>query len=161
MRNDYRIEDGIAYISCTFEGKTVEALIDENKLDIAESYPLKWYVKRSSKDHYYVTGVMKRGGKQRVIYLHRLLTDCPEGKVVDHINHNTIDNRMCNLRVVTHQVNIFNTKSQKGVKFRKDLGKWRVRMLVDGKEMFFGYYSRYEEALAVRKEAERKYRKEA
>lgn len=161
MRNEYRIEDGIVYISCTFEGKTVEALIDEDKLGVADSYPLKWYVKRSGKDHYYVTGILRRNDKQRVIYLHRLLTDCPKGMVVDHINHNTVDNRMSNLRVVTHQVNSFNIKKQQGVKFRKDLGKWRVRMLVDGKEMFFGHYSNYEEALAARKEAERKYRKEA
>lgn len=32
-------------------------------------------------------------------YLHRLVTKCPDGFVIDHINHDTLDNRKANLRV--------------------------------------------------------------
>jgi hypothetical protein len=161
LKNNCRIENGVVFMECTFEGKTVEAIFDEDQLHIADSYPLKWYVKRSGKEHYYVTGILRRDDKQKVIYLHRLLTNCPSGMVVDHINHDTIDNRMENLRVVTQKLNSQNTKEQKGVKFRKDLGKWRVRMLVDGKEMFFGHFSSYSDALEARRKAEEKYRREA
>ncbi|MCQ2574535.1 MAG: HNH endonuclease [Alphaproteobacteria bacterium] len=40
--------------------------------------------------------------------LHRIITGCPDNMVVDHINHNTLDNRRCNLRVVTNRVNAQN-----------------------------------------------------
>lgn len=33
--------------------------------------------------------------------LHRLLLKIPKGKIIDHINHNGLDNRRCNLRVCT------------------------------------------------------------
>lgn len=43
--------------------------------------------------------VMDRHRKQ----LHRHLVDVPKGYEVDHINLDTLDNRLCNLRVCTHQ----------------------------------------------------------
>ncbi len=33
--------------------------------------------------------------------MHRLITRCPREKQVHHINHNKLDNRRCNLKVVT------------------------------------------------------------
>jgi hypothetical protein len=49
-----------------------------------------------------------------------------DGKVVDHIDHNTLDNRKCNLRVVSYLENnrnstkpITNTSGYKGVYYRK------------------------------------------
>ena len=35
--------------------------------------------------------------KRTTVGLHRYLTKCPKGKVVDHINRNPLDNRRCNL----------------------------------------------------------------
>lgn len=58
-------------------------------------------------------------------YLHRLIMDAPKGKVVDHLNHNTLDCRKSNLRVVTQTENCQNTNTP-GYYFEKWSGKWHV-----------------------------------
>lgn len=42
-------------------------------------------------------------------YLHRLIVGAEKGQVVDHINHNTLDNRKDNLKVCTHSENRLNS----------------------------------------------------
>ena len=42
------------------------------------------------------------------LFLHRVILNAPEEYVVDHINHNKLDNRKQNLRLCTVQQNNFN-----------------------------------------------------
>jgi hypothetical protein len=74
-----------------------------------------------------------RGG----IKLHRLLKPAPIGYVVDHINHNRLDNRLENLRVCTPKENSYNTSKRngkfKGVK-KQSNGKWMAKAHKDGKK---------------------------
>lgn len=98
------------------------------------------------------------------IKLHRLVTDCPKGKEVDHINHNKLDNRKANLRVCNHSDNLKNQSKHStnksgytGVGFHKASNKWRARITVDYKCYELGDYDTIEEAVKARKEAEKKY----
>lgn len=43
--------------------------------------------------------------KSQAGYLHRFIMNAPKGRQVDHINHDTLDNRRANLRVVNNQEN--------------------------------------------------------
>ena len=46
------------------------------------------------------------------IKLHRFVIDAPKNKIIDHINHNVLDNRKNNLRICTQNDNAKN-KSKK------------------------------------------------
>lgn len=46
------------------------------------------------------------------ISMHRLVMKAPKGTIVDHINHNTLDNRRANLRFVTASQNQLNLKKK-------------------------------------------------
>lgn len=54
--------------------------------------------------------------KNRELLMHRLILGAKKGEVVDHINHNGLDNRRENLRITTQR---FNTANQRGWKKRK------------------------------------------
>ena len=60
---------------------------------------------------YMMCGVRKYGQSGKKTYhVHRFVWECfkgviPEGKVIDHINNNKEDNRLCNLQLITQQQN--------------------------------------------------------
>lgn len=75
----------------------VECLIDEEDFDLVGG--MDWNaIYNSSIDGYYA--VTKTG-----VFMHRLIMSPPKKLVVDHINHNTMDNRKSNLRVVSRSIN--------------------------------------------------------
>ena len=85
---------------------------------------------------------------------------------LDHIDHDRGNNRISNLREVTHQENMRNQKIPKnsttgvlGVSYydggRKK--KWKASIKVDGKTIFLGYFVNLIEAQQARREAECKY----
>lgn len=98
------------------------------------------------------------------IQVHRLIMDCPDDMVIDHINRKPWDNRKCNLRICTIQQNNINRRFDKrpsntgvmGVTLRK-WGKYEVAISVNGKRKYLGLYKTLEEAKQVRLDAEKKY----
>lgn len=75
-------------------------------------------------------------------------------KHLDHINHFKTDNRIENLREVTRSENgknvgipASNTSGYLGIDKRKDTGKWRVRLKIDGKQKNIGSYETLEQAV--------------
>ena len=80
--------------------------------------------------------------------------NCPTGMVVDHINHNTLDNRKSNLRVCTYSQNHINSASRGGTSkykgvflYKKGTRKERWRaMAYCGKPYFLGYFDTEDEA---------------
>ena len=91
------------------------------------------------------------------ISLHRLLTDCPKGLFVDHINHNTLDNRKYNLKVCTNKENQHNRKNKfEGI--RQTKWGYQVQIKVNNKHKCFGTYKSFDEALKVKIDAEKTYR---
>ena len=97
-------------------------------------------------------------------YLHRIISNPPEGTEVDHINRNRADNRRDNLRNITRQQNAQNMSAHvdnkysgyKGVSYLssgKRVKRWRARIQVEGKEKNLGYFLTEQEAVEAAKEA--------
>ena len=64
--------------------------------------------------------------------------------ILDHINGDRSDNRLCNLRAATGQQNSFNKKSirngLKGASFYKRKNKWQSQIKFNGKCKHLGYF---------------------
>ena len=125
--------------------------------DVEKVMKHKWSLEGRNK--YVVTRV-----KRKSIKLHRVIMDCPDDMVVDHISHDRLDNRKCNLRICTRKQNLHNLKQNKrntsgqiGVSFDKKSSKWRARIFICGKEIRLGNFYNIQEAIAARKAAEKKY----
>jgi hypothetical protein len=73
----------------------------------------------------------------------------PKELTVDHINHDTSDNRISNLRLATRKEQNRYRRHAVGVTFRKDRGKYQARVTVNGCRKSLGFYDTAEEASTV------------
>ncbi|WP_297419141.1 HNH endonuclease [Clostridium sp.] len=135
------------------------AIIDVNNIDIIKNY--KWLL-RGDKGYNYVGTTTKQKGK--ILRLHRLLLNAKDNELVDHINHNTLDNRLKNLRKVDKSKNAMNEKIKNnnksgvtGVFWNNKTQKWWAYINKNKKRYSLGYYLDIEDAIKVRKDAEEKY----
>ena len=113
---------------------------------------IHWYI---NKNGYVVSTIYRQ---------HRLIMDCPDNMIVDHINHNKADNRKCNLRITTQSENSRNVALRKnnksgvtGVYWSNHFNKWIAKITIDKKESTLGMFDVFEEAVTARKNAELKY----
>lgn len=74
---------------------------------------------------------------------------------IDHINGDTLDNRLCNLRQCTqqqnngnhHRLNRKNTSGHRGVTWRKDKGKWKAFINRENRQVHLGYFMSKDDAI--------------
>lgn len=100
-----------------------------------------------------------RGEKNKFIRMHRIIMNCSDAQddlVVDHINHNTLDNRKVNLRIATDIQNNWNSihVSNSGVKYNPNNNKWNVFINYKLQRINLGSFNTYNEALDIRNKAE-------
>ena len=125
-KNKIIIEEEFARIEMYDKNHHVvaEAIIDSS--DVPKVEPFKWNLSKG----YVVT---KQGDKH--IKLHRIIMSdyLDVDKEVDHINRNKLDNRKCNLRIVSHYENMQNlgqnkrnSTGEKGIYYIKSKNRYRV-----------------------------------
>lgn len=127
------------------------ALIDAEDWDKVKGY--KWYAMKC-KNTYYAQACVVGSKPRKLVLLHRVLL--PDSVVVDHIDHDGLNNRRCNIRSVTQQQNCLNsrirpsnTSGYLGVSWFAPRGKWRARLMVSGSEINLGYFKTAFEAALV------------
>jgi hypothetical protein len=114
--------------------------------------------------HGYLVGVIQGSP----FYAHRVAWAIHYGawpkREIDHINGDRSDNRIKNLRDVSRSLNgknvkmyTRNTSGHTGVSWDQVNKKWRVQIVIDGKDRCLGRFESVEDAIAVRKAAEVKH----
>ena len=159
-RNKYIInQDNKTVTGFTFDNKPF--LFDLNDYDIIKNYT--WHNSKG----YLITHVIKND-KRTTIRMHRLILNIDNqhlsNQMVDHINHNTFDNRKCNLRIVDNSRNQMNrvisknnTSGCNGVKYHKASKKWEADITINNQRINLGLYDNKTDAIKARQLAEEKY----
>jgi hypothetical protein len=65
---------------------------------------------------------------------------------IDHINGNKTDNRIENLRSVTHQQNMWNVVKAKGYSYHKKSKKYMAYIVINKKMNYLGYFKNENDA---------------
>lgn len=90
------------------------------------------------------------------IKLHQFILGKKQGFIIDHINQQTLDNRISNLRHVTKSQNGMNNK-HKGYYYAKKINRWIVKIQFNKIIKHIGCFKTEEEAKKARRKAELKY----
>jgi hypothetical protein len=165
MKNEYEIRGDVTAIFVKRRsGEVFEFLIDTEDLTGLIDNGGSWCVdlpyksKDPARKPYAIRNAAREGGGRQFVKLHRVLTDAPDGLVVDHINGDTLDTRKSNLRVTDQFQNMQNRRKpnrnnksgELGVSWNKEKKAWNVSVMVYGREIKARFKSKDEAIKAAR-----------
>ena len=87
----------------------------------------------------------KRLLAHRLIYMYHY-DKIMDNLSIDHIDGDTTNNHIDNLRAITHQENHFNHTKAKGYSWNKKLKKYSAQIHVGGNKIHLGYFESKEDA---------------
>jgi len=137
------------------------ALVDDEDFDFLNQFG--WYAcyNKSISNFYaqrshYLRDIRGKR-KLKMIMMHRLIMErivcrkLQRNELIDHINHDPLDNRRENLRIATNRQNMQNmtrktTSKYPGVSWVKDGCKWRAEIWMNGKSKYLGIFKDEREA---------------
>lgn len=149
---------GYDIVVLPFEGRVLGRLRkDGTRKEIGTSQDRAGYHRLNSKNY-------PSSYRSRLIWL-AVNGPIPEGMQVNHINHNTSDDKITNLELVTRQQNNQyvrkhkdNTSGYKGVnKHSKNAKNWRAQIYINGKLKTIGRFDCLIKAARAYDEAARQY----
>lgn len=121
------------------------AVIDDEYADVAGGY--RWRVLVQPHTCYAVARLPRLFGKQRSLYLHRLIVRAGPGERVEHVDHDGLMNCRANLRIRPVGLGAMTPASgrpssrEEGVERDAEAGKWSASFDDDaGKTIFVGQF---------------------
>lgn len=126
--------------------KGLAALVDHADVSLVSEYDWHPVWDRNTKSFYAVTTVKERG-RRRPVRMHRLVVAAKNDEFVDHINHDTLDNRRTNLRLCSRSQNQANqrkcegkTSEYKGVYWNRQCSRWQAQIRFKGESHHLGLF---------------------
>ena len=140
------------------------AIVDDDMFDYLNQW--KWCV--SKMGHWcYATRSVRKNGKNKLILMHRQILKAKLGQIIDHKNHNSLDNRIENLRFCSNSQNFQNSVKRencsskyKGVTWCKRKNKWLsliTKPNTNSQSQYIGYFGSEIKAAKAYDKAAKKY----
>jgi len=121
-----------------------DIIVDTNYINIVKDYV--WSIAKLRNKFYAVTGIYNKTMRNsKTLYMHALLNGTPPGLVTDHIDNNTLNNCLSNLRSVTIQQNLFNQGRARGFS-KLGEGRYRACIMLNKKFVHLGIFKTPQEA---------------
>lgn len=129
------------------------AIVDDADHEFLSQW--SWYARKGSGQ---TTWYAVSTGPEKLL-MHRVILLPSPSREVDHINHDGLDNRRCNLRSCSTAENQHNNRPIKGSSKFKGVDRrgdrWRARIRVHGSPIYIGVFRSEELAAAAYDEAAR------
>ena len=158
MKNEYIEQENNYLIKIQYKADFVSVYIDKDDLEKVQLY--NWRTSHKKSKIYIVTGQSRTG---TLMYLHNYLMEyvpIPQQEI-DHIDGNSCNNCKSNLRLVSRQSNIDNTKVRidnkigiRGVCYNQKNHLYKCDFSYHGKRYYFKDWKTCAEAVFCRKVAE-------
>ncbi len=121
------------------------AIIDIEDIDLVKDFYWQASWNKAANSFYAHRGAKKDDLKNFGRQMHRIIMKAPRGLFVDHINHNGLDNRRCNLRLATSSENMMNQRTLRetssGLKGAYPIkNRWTSKITVNGKRIYLGTF---------------------
>ena len=151
-QNKYVIKGDTAYIFLeNRKGEVIDKVLIDRE-DLNRVLSIRWHRKKCFKNNIYASC-----STPKTVNMHTFILGKQEGKVIDHINGNGLDNRKKNLEHVSISANNRNQTPHKksvGVYYRATLGKYEASICHNYHIRHLGTYDTLEEAQEARNRAE-------
>lgn len=126
-------------------GKNSYTLVDDEDFDLLQ-YTGTWHLAQYNRPYSKTLGSLSR-----------FLIEAKDHEVVDHIDHDPLNNQKSNLRIATLRQNSWNAKPHVGIKYKGvkkfPNGKYKAVLKVNSKTLYFGNYDNdYEAAIRYNQE---------
>jgi len=144
QNNVRRPDESTRTIPLTNGGQVLVDADDFEMLAVLGWYGME-FRQKNGRIYTYAANCVGYKDTKRTVLMHRMLLGSPKGKLVDHKNGDTLDNRKCNLRLCSHAQNARNSKKRKGSSRFKGVNwnprdeKWQARIQLNGRTRSLGY----------------------